>query len=45
MAWDYATYHIGKQRKLRQAYASAQSRQNIRCSHTWSMEVDQKSES
>ena len=39
-SWDYGTYHIGNQRRLRRAYASGQSSQSFRCSHTWSMEVD-----
>ena len=47
-SWDYGTYHIGDQRRLRRVCASAQSRQSLHCSHTWSMEVyegsDQKSE-
>ena len=34
-AWDYGTYDIGDQRRLRQACASAQSRQSLR----WSMEL------
>ena len=38
-SWDYGTYHIGDQRRLRRACASAQSRQSLPCSHTWSMEV------
>ena len=42
--WDYGTYHIGDQRRLRRACAFAQSRQSLRCSHTWSMEVDEGSE-
>ena len=42
-SWDYGTYHIGNQRRLRRACASAQSRQSLRCSHTWSMEVDERS--
>ena len=41
--WDYGTYHIGD-RRLRRACASAQSRQNLRCSHTWSMEIDEGSD-
>ena len=40
-SWDYGTNHIGDQRRLRRACASAQSRQSLRCSHTWSMEVDE----
>ena len=38
-SWDYGTYHIGDQRRLRRACASAQSRQSLCCSHRWSMEV------
>ena len=38
--WDYGTYHIGDQRRLRRACISAQSRQSLRCLHTCSMEVD-----
>ena len=34
-AWDYGTYYIGDQRRLRRACASAQSHQSHRCSHTW----------
>ena len=37
-SWDYGTYHIGDQRRLRRACASAQSRQSLRWSHTQSME-------
>ena len=40
-SWDYGTYHIGDQQRLRWASASAQSRQSLRCSHTWSMEIDE----
>ena len=40
-SWDYGTYHIGDQRWLKRACASAQSRQSLRCVHTWSMEVDE----
>ena len=40
-SWDYGTYHIGNQRRLRRACASTQSRQSLHCSHTWSMEVDE----
>ena len=42
-SWDYGTYHIGDQRRLGQACAFAQSRQSLRCSHTWLMEVDEES--
>ena len=35
---------MGDQRRLRRACASAQSRQSLRCSHTWSMEVDEESD-
>ena len=34
-------YHIGDQWRLGRACASTQSRQSLRCSHTWSMEVDE----
>ena len=40
--WDYGSYHIGDQRRLRRACTSAQSRQSLRCSHTWSMELDEE---
>ena len=43
-SWDYGTYHIGHQRRLRRACASVQSRQSLRCSHTWSNEVDEGSD-
>ena len=43
-SWDYGTYHIGDQRRFRRACASAQSRQSLCCSHTWSMEVDEGSD-
>ena len=43
-SWDYGTYHIGDQRRLRRACASAQSRQSLRCSYTWSMELDEVSD-
>ena len=43
-SWDYGTSHTGDQRRLRQACASAQSRQSFRCSHTWSMEADEGSD-
>ena len=43
-SWDYGTYHIGNQQRLRRACPSAQSRQSLRCSHTWSMEVDKGSD-
>ena len=47
-SWDYGTYHIGDKRGLRQVYAlaqsSAQSRQSLRCLHTWNMEVDEGSD-
>ena len=33
-SWDYGTYHIGNPRRFRQACASAQSHQSLRCSHT-----------
>ena len=38
-SWDYGTYHIGDQRRLRPACASAQSCQSICCLHTWGMKV------
>ena len=41
--WDYGTYHKGGKRRLRRVCASAQSRQSLRYSHTWSMEVDEGS--
>ena len=34
-------YHIGDQRRIRRACASAQSHKSLRCSQTWSMEVDE----
>ena len=40
-SWDYGTYHIGDQQRLRRVCASVQSRQSLRCLHTWSMEVDE----
>ena len=43
-SWDYGSYHIGDQRRLRRACASAQSRQSLRCSHTWTMEIDEGSD-
>ena len=43
-SWDYGTYHIGDQPRLRQACASTQSRQSLRCSHTCSLEVDEGSD-
>ena len=43
-SWDYGTYHIGDQWRLGRACAFAQSRQSLRCSHTWSMEVDEGSD-
>ena len=43
-SWDYDTYRIGDQRRLRWACASAQSHQSLRCSHTWTMEVDEGSD-
>ena len=43
-SWDYGTYQIGDQRWLRRACASAQFRQSLRCSHTWSVEVDKESD-
>ena len=40
---DFGTFRLGEQRRLRQvcAYAYAQTRQCLRCSHTQSMEVDE----
>ena len=35
---------MGDQRRLRPAFASAQSRQSFRCWHTWSMDVDEGSD-
>ena len=32
-SWDYGTYRIGDQRRLRRACASAQSHKSLRCSH------------
>ena len=43
-SWDFGTYHTGDQRRLRRACISAQSRQSLRCSHTWSMEVNEGSD-
>ena len=43
-SYDYGSYHIGDQRRLRRACASAQSHQSLRCSETWSMEVDERSD-
>ena len=40
----YSIYHIGDQRRLRQACASTQSCQSLRWSYTWSMEVDEGSD-
>ena len=39
-SWDYGTYHIRYQGRLRWACTSVQSRQSLRCSQTWSAEVD-----
>ena len=36
---SHGTYHIGDQRRLRPTCASAQSRQSLCSSHTWSMEL------
>ena len=41
-SWDNCTYNIGDRWRLRRACASAQSRQSLHCSHTWSMEVDER---
>ena len=43
-SWDSGTYHIGDQQRHRRACASAQSCQSLRCSHTWSMQVDKGSD-
>ena len=43
-SWDYGTYHIGNQQRRRRACAFAQSRQSLSCLHTWSMEVDERSD-
>ena len=43
-SWDYGTYHIGDQRKLRRACTYAQSHQSLRCARTWSMEADEGSD-
>ena len=43
-SWDYGTYHIGNQWRLRRACASAQTCQSLCCSHTWGMEVDEGSD-
>ena len=42
-SWDYGTYRIGDQRRLRRACAFAQSHLSLHCSHTWTMEVDEGS--
>ena len=42
-SWDYGTYHIGNQRRLKWTCASAQTHQSLHCSHAWSMEVDEGS--
>ena len=34
-SWDYGTYHIGDQRRLRRDCAD----QSLRCSQTWSIEI------
>ena len=43
-SWDYGTYHIGDQWRLRRACVSAQSCKSLCCSHTWRMEVDKRSD-
>ena len=43
-SWNYGTYHIGDLRRLRRACVFAQSHQSLHCSHTWSMEVDERSD-
>ena len=40
-SWDFGTYHTGDLWRLKQAWASAQSRQSLRCSPTWSMAVEE----
>ena len=40
-SWDHGTNYIGDERRLRRDCAFAQSRQSLRCSHTWSTEVDE----
>ena len=42
-SWNYGTYQIGDQQRLRWTCASTQSCQRLRCSHTWCMEVDEGS--
>ena len=42
-SWDYGTYHMCDQWRLRRACASAKSRQSLRCSLTWSTKVDEES--
>ena len=43
-SWDFGTYHIGDHWRLRRACTSAQSRQSLSCSHTYSIEVDEVSD-
>ena len=43
-SWDYGTYPIDDQRRVRGACASAQSHQSLCCSRTWNMEVDEGSD-
>ena len=40
--WEKGTYHIGKQRRLRQAYAPMQSCHSLCCSYTTSAAKQQK---
>ena len=42
-SWDYGTYQIGDQRRLRWACTSGQSCQSLHCLHWWSMEIDEGS--
>ena len=42
-SWDNGTYRTGDQRRLRRACASAQSNHSLRCSYTWTLEVDEGS--
>ena len=42
-SWHFGTYHMGDQWRLRRACTSVQSRQSLRCSSTWGMEVDNES--
>ena len=42
-SWDYGTYHISDQRRLKRACAFAPSLQSLQCSRTWSMKIDEGS--